>query len=170
MKTIVIYKTSAGFTKKYAEIIAKELNCDYISLKETTSSKLESYDTIIYGGGIRANMINGLDKIKKLTLGDKKLFIFAVGATEKTDDFLEEIKKVNKTNLEDLPFYYFRGGININNLRGMEKLIINTIKRSLSKKKDLVKKDKDMLEMLLNPCDFTNTESTDMFISVVKNS
>ena len=52
MKTIVAYKSKSGYTKKYAQWIAQELNCD---IKENAElSDIINYDVIIYGGGMYA--------------------------------------------------------------------------------------------------------------------
>ncbi|MEG0691492.1 MAG: flavodoxin domain-containing protein [Oscillospiraceae bacterium] len=157
-KTIVVYKSSAGFTKAYADWIAESLECQVISLKDATINILSGYDVIVYGGGIRANMINGLDKLKKRVC-DKIICVFAVGASDANQTLISEIKKINQTNLSDLPFYYFRGGLQIDKLHGIEKIMMNMIKKFLSKKVEISAKEKEMLEMLSNPCDLSNREA-----------
>ena len=64
MKTIVIYKSLSGFTKKYAEWIAQETKADLFDLKEISSDILKKYDCVVFGGGLHAATINGLGKMK----------------------------------------------------------------------------------------------------------
>ena len=64
-KTVVIYRSVYGYTKTYAEMIAEELACDLREYSEITSDNLLMYDTIIYGGGLYAVGINGINLIKK---------------------------------------------------------------------------------------------------------
>lgn len=47
MKKIVIYKSKTGFAEKYAEWIAKALECEAEELKNISSKKLQDYDIIL---------------------------------------------------------------------------------------------------------------------------
>ena len=60
MKTIVVYRSKYGSTKAYAEWISEALGCEMIEFKEAKIEQLMKYDTIIYGGGLYAEMINGV--------------------------------------------------------------------------------------------------------------
>ena len=169
MKTIIIYKSSTGYTEKYANWLGKELNCKIITLKEAKKKELANYDRLIYGGGIRANVINGLKQFKKLVDGGKEIYIFAVGASENTPQVRDDIKKWNLVHIGDLPFYYFRGGMDLGIMRGAEKIMMNMIKSSLAKKETtLPQQDKDMLQMMLNPCDFSDRASLNPLIDRIK--
>jgi flavodoxin len=46
MKTIVIYKSKTGFTKKYAQWIAAELSADLLEAAMVAADKLAAYDTV----------------------------------------------------------------------------------------------------------------------------
>ena len=50
--TAVIYKSKYGSTKKYAEWIGEELECDVLETGSVSADTLKKYDTIIYGGGL----------------------------------------------------------------------------------------------------------------------
>ena len=65
MKTIVVYKTKYGSTKAYAEWISEELGADVIDVKDADINKLSEYDAIVYGGGLYAEVINGVSIITK---------------------------------------------------------------------------------------------------------
>lgn len=52
MKIVVIYQSKTGFTKKYAEWIAKTLSADIFEAEKVNIHILETYDTIIYGGSL----------------------------------------------------------------------------------------------------------------------
>jgi menaquinone-dependent protoporphyrinogen IX oxidase len=53
-KTIVLYESKTGFTRKYAEWIAEELDAELFPLQEARRSidaaKLQDYDAVIFGG------------------------------------------------------------------------------------------------------------------------
>jgi hypothetical protein len=110
MKIIVVYQSSTGFTKKYAQWISEELSCD-LAAYEDASKKINDYDVIIYGGGIMAGRIAGFNKLKKNPLiPGKKLILFATGATNmNASEIISQIRDNNLTPEEQksIPFYYF---------------------------------------------------------------
>ena len=58
MKILVTYKSKTEFTKRYAEMIAKEVDGNLMDFKEVTPEKMSEFDVIVYGGGLYAGMIN----------------------------------------------------------------------------------------------------------------
>ena len=53
MRTLVIYTSQTGFTKRYAEWLAERMNGDLLDLKDAqkkNSDYFEDYDAICYGG------------------------------------------------------------------------------------------------------------------------
>ena len=83
MSTIVVYKTKYGSTKTYAEWIAEELGCVAVDAKSIKADDLLMYDTVIYGGGLYAEVINGVTLITKNIekLRDKKIIVYTTGIT-----------------------------------------------------------------------------------------
>ena len=62
MKTLVIYTSQTGFTKKYAEWISTRLNADLLTIQEAKKMKKDfynKYDAIIYGGWAMAGSVVG---------------------------------------------------------------------------------------------------------------
>ena len=74
MNAIVIYKSKYGSTRTYAEWIAEDLGCKAVDAKGVKADDLLQYDTIIYGGGLYAEVINGITLLTKNLekLKDKK--------------------------------------------------------------------------------------------------
>jgi flavodoxin len=58
-KSLVVYSSISGFTKKYAEWIAEELGTKALSLSKFDVNSAQSYEIIIYGGNLHAVGING---------------------------------------------------------------------------------------------------------------
>ena len=52
MKALIIYKSKTGFTKWYAEFIAKEVDGNLMDFKEVTTEIMSGYDVVVYGGGL----------------------------------------------------------------------------------------------------------------------
>ena len=65
MKTVVLFQSKYGATKKYAQWIAEELSCDIFERKNINANALEAYDTIVYGGGLYAGGVSGIDLLVK---------------------------------------------------------------------------------------------------------
>ena len=49
MKSIVIYNSKTGFTKKYAEWISEAAGCECVELKKAGKVKLAEYDSSVFG-------------------------------------------------------------------------------------------------------------------------
>ncbi|MFA7069096.1 MAG: flavodoxin domain-containing protein, partial [Acidaminococcaceae bacterium] len=81
MRSVVIYSSKTGFTKKYAKWLAEDLSADIFDATKVTAEMLEGYDTIIYGGGLYALGISGVEYIKQNRgkLKNKKVVVFATG-------------------------------------------------------------------------------------------
>ena len=133
MKTILIYKSNTGFTKKYVDSIERRLvDIEVVPFKKTKWSKLKNYDTIIYGGPLRANKIEGLSKLLKRynKIQDKNIFIFATGIEPMTDSKKEDVIMANglasaqKQNLNpDDVIARFKNPVDLTNMDYLDRMI-----------------------------------------------
>lgn len=112
-KTIVIYNSKTGYTKKYAEWIASELVCEISDQRDLNLARYKEFDTIIFGGSLYATGISGLKKfIKGLDeVEGKNIIVFATGLSLKSEEVRTEVMKANfKTPYEkQIEFFYYRG-------------------------------------------------------------
>ncbi len=94
---VVLYKSKYGATKKYAEWLAEELSSDIIETKQAGIEQVAKYDTIILGGGIYATGIAGISFLRKHyeKLKDKRILVFAVGASPYDEKAMTAIKERN---------------------------------------------------------------------------
>ena len=174
-KTVVIYKTKYGSTRKYAEWISEELNCDLYDGDEININDLMEYDCIIYGGGVYATGIKGISLIKKNfdKIKDKNIIIFSVGAsfinkknynTIKENSFSEEMK-------DNVKYFMLRGGFNFKKLKFFDKILMKLMRYKIKKKdpKELTSEEKGLLDSYNNPVDFTKKEFIKPIIEYIKN-
>jgi menaquinone-dependent protoporphyrinogen IX oxidase len=167
MRTLVFYSSKTGFVKKYAEWIADELKADLLTFENVDCRTLQSYDTIIFGGGLYAGGINGVGKIKRNLpkLEGKKIIVFASGASPWSEKVLNEVRDKNFTAEEQkkIKFFYLRGGFDLTKLGFFDKFLMKLLKmKIMSKKKKGIKLDGDevgMLNAMENPVDFTKREN-----------
>ena len=168
MKTVVIYKSISGFTKKYAEWIAEELKADLLEYKNTNIDQLRIYDLIIFGGSLHAAGINGVNIIKKNLhiLTDKKIIIFTTGASPQREEIFDEIKQNNFTpeEQEKIQFYYFRGGFDYNKLNLPNKILMTLFKWKIQHNRNKSPDEIGMLAAYENPMDFTKKENIDKLL------
>ncbi|NNJ28635.1 flavodoxin domain-containing protein [Lacrimispora defluvii] len=154
MKTIVVYQSSTGFTKQYAQWIAEDLKCQAVSLKEVSEQAIRENECIIFGGWIMGGMINGLDKVLKMN--PKQLVVFAVGASPEKLTDTAEMKKQN--HIEDKELFYLVGGFRFSELNFMIRAMLKTMKKSAAKKEDKTPQDQFMADTL--GTSFDNSDRT----------
>jgi len=172
MRSLVIYKSKTGFTKKYAEWIAEKLSADLYGYKQIKKEILKEYNVVIYGGSLHAVGIEGIKLIKDNLdiLKGKKVVVFAVGASPFREETVEEVKNNNfsKEQLEQIQFYYLRGGFNYNKLPFFDKLLMKLLEWKLKRKKVLTADEKGMLNAYQKPADFTRKENIDSIVSYAR--
>lgn len=172
MKTLVLYKSKTGFTKKYADILREELDCDILENEKVKLNEIIDYDTIVCAGGLYAGSINGTGVIKKYfsDIKDKNLIIIAVGSNPGREEeqhvlwehnFTEEQRKVIKT-------FYCRGGFDYNKLGKTDKLLMNMLKKKLEKEKNPTEDQKGLLGAYDNPEDHVSKENIMPVIDLIR--
>ena len=173
MKTIVIYKSKTGFTKKYANWIAEELKADIYEASKVNINMLSDYDTIVFGGGLYAVGINGVkfitENIEKLK--DKKIVVFATGASPSREEVINEVRDQNftKEQQEYIKFFYARGGFNYKELNLFDKLLMNFLKMKIKRKnpEELTNDEKGMLAIYDKGADYTKKSNIEPLIEYV---
>ncbi len=178
MKTLVLYKSKYGATKQYAMWIAESLNADIFEESELKKIDFNIYDKFVYGGGLYAGGINGIDSIVKNfdKIRDKKIIIFTVGlADTKNQDNINSIKNsINKALpselIEKAQFFHLRGEMDYSKLGTIHKGMMAMMKKVVSKKAQdkLTQEDREMLETYGKQVSFVSRENIDEIIDALK--
>ena len=172
MKAVVVYRSKTGFTKKYAQWIATELDADLFRESAVGVKTLADYDLIIYGGGLYAGGIDGVKLITKNLgrLSAKKIVVFATGATPQREETVCELEKQNFTpeQLERIRFFYLRGGFDYSKLSPFNKVMMNLLRWSLQHKQQLTADEQGMLAAYDTPMDCTRKEKIQELVSYCK--
>ena len=162
-KIVVVYRSKSGYTKKYAEWIAKTTGADLLLGNNTRIDDLLNYDTIVFGGALYAGGINGIKLILNNyeKLKDKKVIIFCLGASPVRPEIYEEVKNNNLTNEQQqtIDFFMIRGGFDYSKLTLVDKILMNILKFKLKRKKNPTADERGMLNSYTHPCDFTDEKS-----------
>lgn len=156
----IVYKSSTGHTKKYAEILSTKLKIPYYTIKEA-NKKLSRDDEIIYLGWICATKLSGLKKVnKKYNVRCYGM----IGAYPKDEKYIQELKKSN--NLNENAFY-LRGGIDYTKLKGIKKKVIKMV--SLAIEKENKPENKELIELFKNGGNYVSENNLEDLIIYIKN-
>lgn len=106
---IVLYSSRTGYTKRYAEYLAEELGYTIKPLQKANLFNVSCYPTIIFGGGLHHNNIDGIKGIQEgfKYFGDQNLILFSVGLASVNDDLIKQIKFKNFPDFMTGTYSYF---------------------------------------------------------------
>ena len=143
MKTLIVYTSQTGFTKRYAEWIAEKSQADLFNLKDVQKKKMsffEEYDAIIYAGWCMASKVVKLDWFleKAANLKEKKLAVVAVGASpnEAPEVDVAMNNLLTAEQKQYIKVFYCQGGINYDKMKLLSKLALKMFANVLKKSKD----------------------------------
>ena len=133
MKTLIVYATQHGCTRKYAEALAALLPGAVLSeLKKDASPELDAFDTVIVAGSIHAGMIQKsvrayCEKNRDILL-QKKLGLF-VSCMEEGDKARFQIDKAFPADLiaKAAAVAYFGGIFDMGKMNFIERIIVKKV-------------------------------------------
>lgn len=163
MKTIIVYSSQTGFTKKYAQWLAEELAADVIPLSDA-KKKGEDYfapaDAIIYGGWAMGGNIVKSEWFKSRIPAwkDKKLVLFCVGASPNENPEVEVAldKALTEEEKKYVKAFYCQGGLSYERMKLSSKLAMKAFASIINKKKDATEQEKKMGEMISHSYDISD--------------
>ena len=177
MKSIIIYGSHYGTTKKYADELSKRTNIQSISFKEI--KEINDYDNIIYLGGIYAGGILGMSKtLRNLNnISSKNIILITVGLADPNDEeninnIRDNIKKQLKSEVfKKAKIFHLRGGIDYSKLNFIHKTMMNILYNMVKKLPEEKKsaEDRAMIETYNKKVEFVDFSSLDNIINEIKN-
>ena len=195
-RTIVLYTSKYGAAETYARWIAEALGCRAVPLDKFSKKELQGYDTVIYGGGVQAGGIRGLEQFTKWIKGDLKLrqmakrgtiseaeaaeigafdrqyYIFAVGISLDSEGNRLQLRDINfdKDWLRDLPCFFLPGAFDPAKLAGVDKAIIKVATKMFLDKPEAqaAAEDAQVLRYFETGCDLIDRTRTTALLESVK--
>ena len=166
MKTLIIYTSQTGFTKKYTDWIAEKAKADVLELKDAQKKNdafFKEYDAVIYaswcmaGKVVKANWF--FDKAQNLK--DKKLAVVAVGASPNDNP---EVDAVMNNLLSDeqrqyIKSFYCQGGLDYDKMKFFSRFALKLFVNALKKSKD--EKQREMGSYIDHSYDSTDIKYID---------
>ncbi|MBR4965225.1 MAG: flavodoxin [Lachnospiraceae bacterium] len=159
-KTLVIYTSETGFTKRYAEWIAQALSAECLELKDADKRNPDEFQTIIFGGWAIGGFINKIKWFKKnmTKWQDKKLAVFCVGAGPIENPDIEVAMKnwFTPEEYEHVSAFYCPGGLNYEKMPARYKLMMKMFVKMLKGKKEKTEADLKQIEMISSSYDISD--------------
>lgn len=174
MNAVVVYRSKYGSTKAYAEWISEELGCDIFEYKEIKIDDLLKYDTIIYGGGLYAEVINGVYLLTKNMdkLKGKKIAVYSTGITpleyREYYDKLVIQKNFTPEMLEQIKVFNFMGKMILEELSLPHRTAIKALKALMKNKENPTEMEKLLITLCDASGDFTDKAAIKELIDYVK--
>lgn len=157
---IVLYNSKTGFTKKYAGLIGKELDCPVHPLKDAPAD-LSGYAAVVFGSRLHAGILDGWKKAQKLlnSRGAKKLVVFATGAMpNEAEDTIEKMWEQNLTpeEREAIPHFYLQAGLCYEKMGGMDRAMMKFAAWAISRKKAKTPEDEAFQDAISKSYDISD--------------
>ena len=157
---LLVYASQTGFTQRYAQWIGRELDALAIPQRDCTQEMVEGADLVIFGGSVRGSIITGQTKLERMLrrAGGRQVIWFAVGIRPDTPRTLELVRKNNFSKEETPELFYFRGGMDPEQLKPGDKTLITCYRAMMKRRRDLDPEDREIITLLRTPCDYTDPE------------
>lgn len=163
MKTLIIYTSQTGFTKKYADWLAQKTGGDLLDLKDAQKKNdafFEDYEAIVYGGWVMAASVVKVKWFlnRAASWKGKKLAIYCVGGSPNDNPDVEVMLKnmLIDEQREYIRAFYCQGGFNYERMNAPSRLAMKMFVSALKKKKDPTEEEKIMTEMVAKSYDISD--------------
>ncbi len=174
MKTLIIYTSQTGFTKKYAEWIAERTKGEVMELKEAqkkTAGFFEEYEAIVYGGWTMAGSVVKVKWFldKATAWKGKKLALFCVGGSPvDSPDIATMLQKVLTDEQRGyVKAFYCQGGFNYEKMKAPSRFAMKMFVRML-KKKDATEEERTMAQAVSKSYDISDIKYTDPIVEYLE--
>lgn len=160
MKTIIIYNSQTGFTKRYAQWLAEATDAECLELEAAKKHTYDNYDAIVFGGWACAGGISKLKWFKSHMeqWEGKKLAVFCVGGSPADNPDISKALRgnFNDAQWERVKVFYCPGGFNYEKMSATSKMMMKIFIKALRAKKDKTEEEKGMVDMLSHSYDISD--------------
>lgn len=163
MKTIIVYSSQTGFTKRYAQWLSEELDAEVMPI-DTAKKKSPDYfgdaDAIVYGGwAMGGKIVNSEWFTKKIPAWKgKKLVLFCVGASPNENPDVEAAlgNVLTEEEQKNAKAFYCQGGLSYEKMKLSSKLAMKAFAAMVKNKKNASEKEKVMGDMISHSYDISD--------------
>ena len=153
---VIVYRSDTGFTREYAEMLAKAEKLKVCPLAEA-QGKVGPGESVFFMGPLMAGHISGIDQaVKKFNVKG----VCGVGMSPASQQVLDTLAKANYTN--GAPIFYLQGGWAPKKVGWLKRRMVNMVTKSmreaLQNKKRTPEEDRQ-LDFLLHGGSFVAFEN-----------
>lgn len=163
MKTLIVYCSKTGFTKRYAQWLQEDLSCDCVPFDQRGQVDVSQYGAVVFGSSVHAGRIRKLDWLKKQlpALAGKRVALFFTGAMPPEEKTVEQCVVQNLTPQErqQVKAFYLWGGLNYQAMGPVDKWMMGVFRKMLASQKDPSPEDKLAARMVGSSYDKTDRAS-----------
>ena len=169
MNRILIYNSQTGFTKRYAQWLAEEIECNLVPWEKAKGMDLQGYDTVIFASWFHAGQIQKLKWFKGKQTGNAQKIVLATGASDQNSPMIQEAVKANfPDDLSEYKVYYLRSGLCYERMSLPSRMMMKAFSSVLKKKKDKTPEEKEMADALGNSFDAGSREYLKPVIAYIR--
>ena len=150
-KTLVIYSSKYGHTKKYAQWLSEALNADICENKNLKNEMLNDYAVIVFGSSLYAGKNKAALLLRKHfeQIKDKKVVLFTCGLGSVDNPF--DIANINRALdrvitpeiRSRIKIFHVQGGIDYKNLSILHKAMMKFVHSKVSRKPENERNEED---------------------------
>ena len=173
MKTLVIYTSQTGFTKRYAQWLADETGADLYDLKDVQKREeafFGSCEAIVYAGWCMAGSVVKVKWFlgKAESWKEKRLAVVCVGGSPNDNPDVEALLKntLGDKRKEYIKAYYCQGGFAYERMNAASKLAMKLFASALKKKPD--EKSRQMAELISKSYDISDKKFIEPIVSYLR--
>ena len=171
MKTLIIYGSQYGSTKRYAERLAEKTGIETVNYKD--AKKISDYNKIIYLGALYAGGVLGLKQTVGKMTDNQELIIVTVGMTNPNEaeyfsQIRESVKNQIPTNLyNEEKVFHLRGAIDYSQLDMKHRFMMSMFHKMVQKtpESERTADAKAMLETYGKAVDFVDFNALEQITS-----
>lgn len=170
MRTLVLYTSKTGAAQKYAEEIAKRTGADIFPLKKFKAKHYAEYDTIVFGGWVMGNVIQGLnDFLANYDLMEgKNVIVFSSGMSIPTKEGRDAIINANILDMYHVRYYQLRGDFDFSKLPFYLKVLMNNSLRMIAKDENASADQRALAAVKETPVIYYDQEKVNRIVTVIK--
>ena len=137
MKTLIIYGSQYGSTKRYAERLSEITGIEAVDYKQ--AKYIKGFDRIIFMGGLYAGGVLGLKKTVGKMADHQELIIITVGVTDPNEtEYFCEIRKSIKAKIpanlyNEEKIFHLRGAIDYSQLDMKHRFMMSMFHKMVQK-------------------------------------
>ena len=134
---LILVHSRYGAARKYADWLKEKTGFSVLEAKQVKEEQLSRYTILLLLGGVYASGIGGIGVLRKhwKLLQNKKLAVFAVGASPYEEENLTLLKQRNLCPpMEEVPCFYGRGIWDLSVMSLVDRTLCKMLQKSAAKK------------------------------------